>query len=227
MPREGSKAGKVRSRFIRRSAKPGAKRKPKIVLLLGAKSIGKTCLIKRYLEGKFVEEHIPTVEERFPYDIKQDSYELHCEIIEIAPFDFPAERDLHVKEASVIMLVYEVKNRKSFDIMRKIYDSIKDVRGKGVPLMVVATRCDKLDSNEMMGEDKDGYVDEFVLDLNTSRFADGVRHMNTSSKLGYNVSETFKSAFNEIIKVHNNESLPHPQDDAEEPEGSGCQCAIL
>ena len=225
MPRQGSSAAKVRSRFVRRSAKPGAKRKPKIVLLLGSKSIGKTCLIKRLLEGKFIEEHKPTVEDRFPYEVKNDSFDIHCEIVDIDAFDFPAERDLHVKSACVIMLVYEVRNRKSFEIMQKIYDGIKDVRDSPVPLIVVATKCDKLDSTEMMGEDKANYVDEFVLDLNSSSFADGVRHMNTSAMLGYNVNEAFKIAFNEIIKIQSNETLPHPAGDAEEQKG--CPCSIV
>jgi len=227
MPRQGSNAGKVRSRFIRRSAKPGAKRKPKVVLLLGSKSIGKTCLVKRHMDGKFVEEHIPTVEDRFPYNLQKDSFDIHCEIIDIDPFDFPAERDLHVKNASVIILVYEVRNRKSFEIMQKIYDGIKDVRDSAVPLLVVATKCDKLDSTAMMGEEKDSYVDEFVLDLNSSKFADGVKHINTSSKLGYNVDEVFTIAFDNLIKVHSGDSLQLSAVDVDEQQGSGCPCVIL
>lgn len=227
MPGDGSARGKIRSRFVRKSAKPGAKRKPSVILVLGSKSIGKTCLIKRYIEGKFIEIQSPTVEDRFAYDIKQDNNELHCEIVEINPFDFPAERDLHVKDAYVIMLVYEVRNRKSFEIMQKIYESIKDVRENAVPLIVVATKCDKLNSNEMMGEEKEGYIDEYILDLNASRFADGVRHINTSAKLGYNVSEAFKYAFSEIIKIRNSELFsPHPEL-SEDSQGSGCSCAIL
>lgn len=227
MPRQGSNPTKMRSRFIRRSAKPGAKRKPKIILLLGSKSIGKTCLIKRHTEGKFVEEHKPTVEDCFPFDIKNDAFDIHCEIVDIDPFDFPAERDLHVKNACVVMLVYEVRNRKSFEIMQKIYDGIKDVRDSAVPLIVVATKCDKLDSNEMMGEEKDSYVDEFVLDLNSSSFADGVKHIKTSSKLGYNVSEAFEIASSEVIKVQGSDSLPSSFGDYDDHKGSKCPCVII
>lgn len=224
MSRQGSKQI---NRFIRKSAKPGAKRKPSIILLLGAKSIGKTCLIKRFIEGQYIEGNHPTVEDRFPYDIKQDAGTVHCEIVDIDPFEFPAERDLHVKQAYVIMLLYEVRNKKSFDIMRKIFDAIEHVRDNAVPLIMVATKCDKLDSGEMMGEGKEAYVNEFVLDLNSSKFVDGVRHMNTSAKLGYNVSESFNTAFDDIIKIKKSETVPNLSGSAEDTQGPGCCCAIM
>ena len=219
----------IRSRFVRKSGKPGAKRRPKTVLLLGAKSIGKTSLIKRFIDGSFPSSLPATVEDRFQYDLS-GSNQLYCEIVDIDAFEFPPMRDLNIKEACVIVLLYEAKNRKSFDVMKKLYSIITSVRDDPVPLVVLATKTDKLDSGEMMNEVKEHHVDEFVLDLNSSSSADGVRHMNTSAKLGYNVSEAFGVAFTEVKNVFQNESLAGGSlgfTDQEDGDRSKCCCTLI
>ena len=226
MPRQGSRAEMIRSRFVRKSAKPGAKRRPKTILMLGAKSIGKTCLAKRFTEGSFIENHKPTVEERYVHDTNYNDYQLHVEIVDIDAFEFPAMRDLSIKEACIVMLLYEVRNRKSFEIMQKIYEIVTEAREIPVPIMIVATKADKLDGEEMMGEQKDPYVDDFVLDINASSHTHGVKHIKTSAKLGYNVTEAFHMGLDDIIKLMTAGSLVSSSN-IDKDENDGCCCSMM
>ena len=226
MGKEGVRVSKIRSRFIRKSAKPGAKRKPKSILMLGSKNIGKTCLAKRFVSGEFAENHVATVEERYAKDVLFKEYQLHIEIVDIDAFEFPAMRDLSVKEAKIIMLVYEVGSRKSLDILKKIYDAIKDVCDFPVPVVIVGTKADKLESKEMIEGDADSNVQEFVNELNASLHTNATKAIITSAKLGFNVTEAFDFILEEMVKTMNTASLTLSGNELSAPKREGC-CTLI
>lgn len=226
MVKEGSTKSKPGSRFLRKSAKPGAKRKPRSILLLGAKNIGKTCLAKRFMHGQFGENHVATVEDRYPYDLKYKEYQIHTEIIDIDAFEFPAMRELCVKEASIIMFLYEVGNKKSFDIMKKIYVANKDVRDYPVPFVIVGTKGDKMEHKDMVDGVTEAYVEKFVDEMNEEVNGNIVRNIITSAKLGFNVNNAFYLGLDDVIKTMNAASL-YPGSFADNEQQNGDCCCVI
>eukprot|EP00794_Sanderia_malayensis_P009088 gene9088-10057_t len=227
MTKDGSSASRVsavRSRFIRKSAKPGSKRRPKTILILGAKNIGKTCLAKRYLNGDFNEHYVSTVEERYAADITYKGYKINVEIVDIDAFEFPAMRDLCVKEASLLMLVYEIGNKKSFEVLKKIYDITRSVCDYPLPTIIVGTKADKLESKLMVDGKTDDYVEEFVQELNSNVHTDIAQSIITSSKIGFHVNQAFNLGLEDIVKTINTASLA--ENSHLDTQNNGC-CTIL
>ena len=216
-----------KNRFIRLSAKPGAKRKPYKILLMGARNTGKTSLIKRFKDGDMDDVYEQTaVEESYNvgYSLKNSS--LSLQIIDLScPFDFPVMRNMHIKEAAVIMLLYELKDDKSFEFVEKLYDIVSEVRDTNrAEIILVGTKVDKLETSDMKGCMMSTRVEDFI-----QNHAE-CKHIVVSAKLGFRVNDCFELGFDSITrKISTISAKDRPNDiNPKKPKVfSGCKCTVM
>ncbi len=188
------------------------------IIVLGGKNVGKTALVKRYVDNGFVDSYIQTMGIDFAMrQIKLDHHSRKSQVWEMSGYSMHASvedvRSLVRKLATNtnadagIMVVYNVKNKCSLETMVYYQDVLRQIRhDTNIPIMLVGNKCDGiLDRN-----DKD-VDDELVRKYKECLGCDIV--IETSAKHGDNVEAAFvaliataienarkNSSENEIIK---------------------------
>eukprot|EP00111_Clytia_hemisphaerica_P022430 TCONS_00065930-protein len=182
----------------RKTALKSLKRKDTVgMLLLGDVDIGKSALIRRWVNNDFPENYQATVEDFFMKTIICMNQRVNVTIIDIAGSrQFPTMDDLYIARSDVLMLVYEIGNQKSIDSMKWYYDSArKTLNDKKVAFIVVGTKYDK------HGSDIHQNIEtglEFFTEL-----PEQPAQFSTSAKNGHNVKELFEHGVKEILKNNN------------------------
>lgn len=116
----------------------------------------------QFIENHFVGAYYPTIESTFSRDVTHNGVAYQCEIIDTAGqvclsvlfpprlLFTPSSQDeysiLNAKHAIGIhgyVLVYSISSRRSFDMIKVVYDKIIDFCGKTeIPCVIVGTKCD-------------------------------------------------------------------------------------
>lgn len=173
------------------------------VLSLGNAGVGKSCIIKRYCEGRFVQKYITTI--GVDYGVKP------CTILGQATkvnfFDtsggpeFREIREEFYTNASGVVLVYDVTDKRSFSDITRWIDEARDYRcalsskdrsgDQGPPFAVLC--ANKSDQGRRAVGKNEG-----------ERLAaeHGLRYFETSAANGDQVSEAFQHLFEKIISHH-------------------------
>ncbi|KAJ7832097.1 P-loop containing nucleoside triphosphate hydrolase protein [Mycena leptocephala] len=113
------------------------------IALLGARSAGKSSLIKRYCEGKFEDSYFPTIDYSHFESVTVNNITYEFRIIDTAGQD----ESFILKEGCiygthVYVFVYSIASRRSFDLVRILYDEIFGLYGTPNPCVIVGCKSD-------------------------------------------------------------------------------------
>ncbi|KAI0729318.1 small GTPase superfamily [Fomitopsis betulina] len=175
--------------------------KKRKIAVLGSRSVGKSSLVIQFIENHFIESYYPTIENTFAKSIKYKGVEYDCEILDTAGQD--EHTILNSKHAIGIhgfVLVYSVTSRKSFDMVRIIYDKITEFSGQNtIPCIMVGAKMD-LEQRQVTPQEGE--------ELAQSHHAAWIE---TSAKTNKNVAEVFQLVLAEIEKSTPNNKTAEPQ----------------
>jgi len=149
-------------------------RKRKIAVL-GSRSVGKSSLVKQFIENHFVDSYYPTIESTFAKSVVYKGIEYDCHIIDTAGQDeYSPINSQYAIGIHGYILVYSIASRNSFDMIQVVHDKIVDYCGlSDIPCVIVGAKCD----------------------LNMSRQVDSLE--------GLKLSHTMKTAFVETSAKNN------------------------
>ena len=164
------------------------------LLILGESSIGKTCLMERYVKNSFQENHINTI----GIDIQMKRLEINNCDINIAINDTAGQEKYRAvtkniyKEADGILVGFDLTNKNTFEQVSYWIEQIEANKSKDYPLSLVlfGNKCD-------MKEDiiiKDNDIKSMKMKYNLDYF-------ETSAKDGTNVQKIFEYLIKIIIKT--------------------------
>ena len=158
------------------------------ILLLGDSSVGKTCILTRYADNTFHEEHMATV----GLDFKEKNVNLdNGKTIKVQIWDtagqdrFKSITKNYYKGAHGIILIYDVTKRKTFDNLKNWIDTIKEEVSDKVSVILVGNKIDNIDNRVVTTQEGQGIANEYNLQF-----------YETSAKTGDNID----IAFNDLIK---------------------------
>mmetsp|Transcript_11486 Transcript_11486/g.29016 ORF Transcript_11486/g.29016 Transcript_11486/m.29016 type:complete len:212 (+) Transcript_11486:374-1009(+) len=116
------------------------------IISMGDARVGKSCLIKRYCEDKFIQKYIGTI--GVDYGVKAlrlGGMEVRINMWDLAGgFDYAEIRNEFYKNTQGAVLVYDVADRGSFDSLDRWLDESAQNGGKDTIYVVAATKCDIL-----------------------------------------------------------------------------------
>jgi DnaJ family protein C protein 27 len=159
------------------------------ILSMGDCATGKSCLIKRYCEERFVAKYISTI--GIDYGVKPTS--LSGRDIRVNFWDMSGSesffevRNEFYKDASGAILVYDVANRTTFDSLPAwLEEARKYGAGNDIPIILVANKVDKRRT---------------VMEAEGVAFAaaNGLTHWETSAQSGANCNDLFEALFKEVV----------------------------
>ena len=217
----------------KRTALKSLKRKDTVgIILLGDVEVGKSALIRRWMNDEFPAEYNATVEDFFMKTVVSLNQRVNVTIVDIAGGrQFPSMDDLYMKKSEVVMLVYETGNEKSIKSLKRYYNcACETMKERKVNYVVVATKHDLHESDTSLMKPIDEINDLF------EGLLDPPAQFQTSAKTGDNVSELFEHAIKEVVKrnsVHDRRSKFEKQitieqmEDEKETNDRKCGCTLL
>ena len=161
-------------------------------VILGAKHVGKTALVRRFIHRSFLLTYEPTIEDCYfrTFYNKYSGTFSNIRVIDTSGYyHFPAMQRLDMSKANVLLLVYEVRNVQSMQRAIDLYKTAMDVlEGRPpVPVVFIGTKIDT-------EKDTDNYKAEMIEKFINENVSAYCRHLLTSARLDINVDEIFDIA---------------------------------
>lgn len=181
--------------------------KKRKIAVLGSRSVGKSSLVKQFIENHFLDSYYPTIESTFAKSVIYNGVEYDCHIIDTAGQD--EYSPINAQYAIGIhgyVLVYSITSRRSFEMIQTVYDKIIDFCGlTDIPCVIVGSKCDLAQSSRQVDVAEGEKLAKFI----------GCAFVETSAKDDINVGRVFELCLQEIEKG----AAPTQSD----PSGSSCR----
>ncbi|KAF7639211.1 hypothetical protein Mgra_00001441 [Meloidogyne graminicola] len=176
------------------------------VVLLGEGAVGKTSLMLRYTENKFVNDHISTVQAAFA----NKHLIVDNERVELAIWDTAGQERFHAlgpiyyRDSHGALLVYDITDRHSFDRVKKWVEELLQMLGDSVTLFVVGNKVD-LEASRVISRDE---AMSYASSINTQFF-------ECSAKTNECVDEIFDAIATAILKKAREQSVVFDEQEAQ------------
>jgi len=168
------------------------------IVIAGPEQSGKSCIIKRYCEKRFVTKYLPTVGIDYGATrIYVDKKEISVHIFDTSGADMFADvRNEFYRDAHGLLLVMDVTRRETFEILADWVLEIKQElirEGRGLDSTIcflAANKCDEAASRE---------VDEVEARLWAELH--GFVYCETSANTGLGITDMFHTFFSQIVRL--------------------------
>ncbi len=152
------------------------------VIILGSTQVGKTSILNRYFNNNFKGNMLSTIGIDFKTKyIKFEEQKIKFNYIDTAGQEkFKAISSNYLKGANGALLVFDITQKDTFDLINYWIDIIKDSNGSNIAKILFGNKSDLSDSREVTKEDAESMANE--LDC---------LYIEGSAKTGENVQEAF------------------------------------
>ena len=157
------------------------------ILIIGEVSVGKTCLLLRYADDSFTQNHLTTL----GIDFKTKIITINNSVIKLQIWDtagcerFRTITKSYYKDANGIILTYDISNSNSLKNIQNWMKLIEQNAEDGVCKILVGNKCD-LENRAIKTEEGEKIAQDF-----------GMKFFETSAKSDINVDE----AFNYLVTI--------------------------
>lgn len=192
--------GSSHSRTIGQSAE-GDRSKFKVVIL-GDESSGKTSVIRRAIEDKFMKEYEATLGvDLFTKTISiPGKKDVRLQVWDTSGQErFKASIPSYIRDCHVAIITFQVASRDQFDSIEKWVKTVSELREQDeVWIYIVATSCDKdLDERCFTREEISTKIRK--LEQDEAPKNNIVQYIETSAKAGYNIRNMFYNMTTKLI----------------------------
>ena len=120
------------------------------IILLGDSGVGKTNIILRYLKNEFNENSLSTIGTTFGVkEMIRNNIKYNLNIWDTTGQEvYRSVTKLFIQGAKIVLLVYCIEQKSTFDSLNFWYDSVKDICEDDIVLAIVANKQDLFDDDE-------------------------------------------------------------------------------
>ena len=161
------------------------------ILTIGESGVGKTCVLRRFVENKFLKNHLATI----GIDFKTKTLNINNQEIKLKIWDTAGQERFrnittqYYKGADGIVLVYDVTDEASYEKIRDWMEQIlSNTQQEDIGLVLLGNKCDMEPRNvtEEMGK-------KMAEELK-------VNYFETSALTGQGIKEAFEQLTRDIMK---------------------------
>ena len=189
------------------------------ILTIGESGVGKTCILRRFVENKFLKNHLATI----GIDFKTKTLIINKQEIKLKIWDTAGQERFrnittqYYKGADGIVLIYDVTDDASYEKIRDWMEQIlANTKREDIGLVLLGNKCD-MEPRAVTEEQGNKLAEELK-----------ISYFETSALNGNGINEAFESLTKDIMKrkgVDNgaNESIELKNDKKKKKkDNSGC-----
>ncbi|XP_048766771.1 ras-related protein Rab-21-like isoform X2 [Ostrea edulis] len=151
-------------------------------VLLGEGCVGKTSLVLRYVENKFNDKHITTLQASFlTKKLNINGKRVNLSIWDTAGQErFHALGPIYYRDSNGAILVYDITDEDSFQKVKNWVKELRKMLGNDICLCIAGNKIDLEKERHVSVAEAEAYATSV-----------GARHFHTSAKLGKGIEEMF------------------------------------
>ena len=160
------------------------------LIFLGDQSVGKSCILNRFLNDTFIEDYQATIGLDFQSkNVQIDNQDIHLLLYDTAGQEkFRSLIPMYTRDANIILLVYDISNKDSFVNLSQWLKDLTNVNMDEVILCIVGNKIDLNDKRAVNSEEGKKFAEER-----------GFIFQEISAKTGEGFSDLFyKNLFEQI-----------------------------
>ncbi|XP_026758195.1 ras-related protein Rab-21-like [Galleria mellonella] len=167
------------------------------VVLLGEGCVGKTSLLLRYIEDKFNDKHLTTLQATFlNKKININGKRINLSIWDTAGQEkFHALGPIYYRNSNGAILVYDITDEDSFGKVKNWVKELKKMLGSNIVLIIAGNKIDLEHERTVPLEEAESYANMV-----------GAKHYYTSAKLNQGVEDLFLDMTREMLEKHESNS---------------------
>ncbi|XP_059055319.1 ras-related protein Rab-21 [Achroia grisella] len=167
------------------------------VVLLGEGCVGKTSLLLRYIEDKFNDKHLTTLQATFlNKKININEKRINLSIWDTAGQEkFHALGPIYYRNSNGAILVYDITDEDSFGKVKNWVKELKKMLGSDIVLIITGNKIDLEHERTVPLEEAESYANMV-----------GAKHYYTSAKLNQGVEDLFLDLTREMVERYENNS---------------------
>uniref|UniRef100_A0A915NRK6 small monomeric GTPase n=1 Tax=Meloidogyne floridensis TaxID=298350 RepID=A0A915NRK6_9BILA len=114
------------------------------LVVVGDGGVGKSALTIQLIQGQFIEEYDPTIEDSYRKQVLIDGETCLLDILDTAgQEEYSAMRDQYMRTGEGFLLVFALNEYKSFENIHAYREQIRRVKDNDeVPMVLVGNKCD-------------------------------------------------------------------------------------
>ena len=161
------------------------------ILTIGESGVGKTCVLRRFVENKFLKNHLATI----GIDFKTKTLNINNQEIKLKIWDTAGQERFrnittqYYKGADGIVLVYDVTDEASYDKIRDWMEQIlSNTQQEEIGLVLLGNKCD-MEPRVVTEEMGNKMAEELK-----------INYFETSALNGQGIKEAFEQLTRDIMK---------------------------
>ena len=164
------------------------------LLIIGNSAVGKSSILRRFAQDKFNANYFATIGiDFFTKDVILDNERIHIKMWDTAGQErYKALTQGFFRNAQGLMIVYDVKNKESFEDLKYWIQSIENninIQNKNIPAIIIGNKIDlnerEVDKNE---------AEQFAKSKD-------YKYFEVSAKSGQGIDESIKYLIKKVIEV--------------------------
>ncbi|KRW98587.1 P-loop containing nucleoside triphosphate hydrolase [Pseudocohnilembus persalinus] len=166
-------------------------------IIIGDSNVGKSCILSQFTEGRFKNEHDPTIGVEFgSKNLKINEKDIKIQIWDTAGQEsFRSITRSYYRGSIGAMLVYDISNRQSFEHLQDWLNDITQHANESIEIMVVGNKNDISDRRDVSLEEGEAFAKKY-----------GFMFTEGSAKTGNNIEYSYSELAKKILrKIENNE----------------------
>ena len=191
------------------------------VVTIGNSSVGKTCILNRFLNDKFDVNQSNTVGAQVNhYSEQRNGHEIVVQLWDTAGQErYSSLAPIYFRNAAGALLIFDITNAKSFSTLNKWLESFRSVTNENSLIFLVGNKVDLEQSREVSREAANKWAQEHEC-----------HYFETSAVTGVGIKELFDQVCNILLEknvIANEErtrTVIKPPDPQVPQDGGGCKC---
>lgn len=195
-------------------------------VLLGEGCVGKTSVVLRYVENKFNEKHLTTLQASFlNKKLNIGGKRVNLSIWDTAGQErFHALGPIYYRDSNGAILVYDITDEDSFQKVKSWVKELRKMLGNDICLCIAGNKIDMEKERHVAVAEAEAYAASV-----------GARHFHTSAKLNKGIEEMFLDLSKGMIEKAANDTISRPgknnrksvvvvddSADTQQPSSGGC-----
>ena len=177
------------------------------MIIVGDQNTGKSCILNRYANDTFQENCQSTIGLDFQTKIvKINNQDIHLTLYDTAGQEkFRSLIPMYIREAQIILIVYDVTNKESFESIPKWFSDILNVKNDEAVFVLIGNKIDLTDNRKVTYDEGKKLANEKNIIFEELSAKNGTNFNELFNNKIYDaIYKKFKNKFDEIDKNQKN-----------------------